>query len=196
MIAKVQIAVVSIFFLSFSSAFSQSTSRSANVPVFDGAKTDIDTYRKGFLKILPSPSGYVNDFENLFSENEESILDSLIAAFEAATTIEIALVTLDSSATARDNFDDLTLQIANRWGVGKKAENNGILIGISKGHRRIRIQNGYGIEKILSDEETKKIIEEYFIPEFKASNFYQGTLKGLNEMMRVLKDKISMQNLK
>lgn len=164
--------------------------------MFDGAKTDIDTYRKGFLKILPSPSGYVNDFENIFSENEESILDSLIAAFEATTTIEIALVTLDSSATARDNFDDLTLQIANQWGVGKKAENNGILIGISKGHRRIRIQNGYGIEKILSDEETKKIIEEYFIPEFKATNFYQGTLKGLNEMMRVLKDKISMQNLK
>lgn len=196
MIAKVQIAIVFILLLSFSSACSQSRSRGTNVLSFDSTKTDIGTYRKTFLINLPQPSSYVNDYENIFSDKEERFLDSLIVAFEASTTIEIALVTLDSSATERDNFDNLTLQIANQWGVGEKAANNGILIGISKSHRRIRIQNGYGIEKVLSDDETKKIIDGYFIPEYRATNYYQGTLNGLNELMRVLKDKIGKQNHK
>lgn len=185
MISKVQTALFFIFLLA-SSACSQSTNREANVPVFDSTKTDLDTFRKTFLKNLPSPVGYVNDYENVFSESEERILDSLIAAFEAATTIEIALVTLDSSATARDNFDDLTLQIAKQWGVGKKETDNGVLIGISTGHRKMRIQNGYGIEKILSDGETKEIIDNFFLPEFKAGNLYNGAIKGLNELIRIL----------
>lgn len=191
MLAKFQIAMVFIFFLSATHAFSQSREKNVSLPlVFDSSKTDLATYRNIFLKNLPSPYSYVNDYENVFSETEERILDSLIVEFEAATTIEIALITLDSSASKKDDFDDLTLQIGNKWGVGNKGEDNGIFIGISKGHRRIRIHNGYGIVKILSDQETKKIIEEYFIPEFRAANFYKGTLSGLNEMMRVLKDKL------
>jgi uncharacterized protein len=196
MIAKKKIDVILIFFLAFSSGYSQSPNRSGTATSFDSTRTDLSTYRSTFLKNLPPPSGYVNDYENLFSDLEERYLDSLIAAFDSTTTIQFALVTIDSSATTRDNFDNLTLQIANRWGVGQKNANNGILIGISKGHRRIRIQNGYGIEKILSDEETKKIIEEYFIPEFKGTNFYQGTLNGLTEMIRLLKEKIDKQNHK
>jgi uncharacterized protein len=186
MIAQLRTTIVFIFFLSFSSACCQSTSRNGNVIVFDSAKTDISTYRKEFLKNLPAPSRYVNDYENVFSENEERVLDSLIAAFEAATTIEIALVTLDSTATERDNFDDLTLQIAKQWGVGKKETDNGVLIGVSIGHRKMRIQNGYGIEKILSDSETKEITDNYFIPDIKSGKLYSGTLKGLNQLMRIL----------
>ena len=41
----------------------------------------------------------------------------------------------------------------------KSRKKNGILIGISKGYRKIRIQNENGIEKIITDEETKSIIE-------------------------------------
>jgi uncharacterized protein len=61
----------------------------------------------------------------------------------------------------------------------KKNKNNGIVIGLSKGHRTIRISNGYGIEPILSDKETKKIIDEIIIPEFKNERYYEGIRKGI-----------------
>jgi uncharacterized protein len=187
---KAQLAIILCSFLFFSSACSQSTTRSEAVPVFDSTKTDIQTFRETFLKNLPAPAGYVNDFENLFSDQEEYYLDSLIAAFEVATTIEVALITLDSTATAKNQFDDLTLQIARKWGVGKKESNNGILIGISGGHRIIRIQNGYGIEKIFSDEETKKIIDDYILPSYRLNKLYEGTRAGLLEIIRILSARV------
>ena len=51
----------------------------------------------------------------------------------------------------------------------------------------IRIQNGYGIENILTNEETKQIIDNYFIPNFKTGNFFEGTKQGTVELMEKLK---------
>jgi uncharacterized protein len=68
----------------------------------------------------------------------------------------------------------------------KKEKNNGILILISTGHRRIRISNGYGIEKILSDTETKEIIDTIILPEFRNGEYFNGTKKGII----ALKDKL------
>jgi uncharacterized protein len=128
--------------------------------------------------------GWTSDFEHIFTEDQILVLDSIISKFEKETTKEIAIVTIDSSWTTKENFDSLTLAIGRNWGVGKKDKNNGILIGISTGLRKIRIQNGYGIETILSDAETKKIIDDIIIPEFKNGNYFEGTKKGLLALMQ------------
>lgn len=128
--------------------------------------------------------GWTSDYEHIFSENQISELDSIISHFEKETTNEIAIVTIDSSWTTKESFDSFTLQLAKNWGVGKKVKNNGILIGISTGLRKIRIQNGYGIEAILTDADTKKIIDDIIIPEFKNGNYFVGTKSGLLALMQ------------
>lgn len=128
--------------------------------------------------------GWTSDYEHIFTEDQIFELDSIIGNFEKETTIEIAIVTIDSSWTTKENFDSLTLTICRNWGVGKKNKNNGILIAISTGLRKIRIQNGYGIEKILSDAETKKIIDDIIVPEFKNGNYFEGTKNGLLALMQ------------
>lgn len=135
---------------------------------------------------LPEPKGFVNDFEDLLSDEQEEFLDSLIAVYEKETMIEIAIVTLDSPMTSEEEFDNYTLELANHWGVGKKDLDNGVLIGVSSTLRRIRIQNGFGIEEILSDEETQKIIEAYFIPKFKNGDYFEGIKLGTIEIMKKL----------
>lgn len=149
----------------------------------------IELYREIYWNNLPKPVSWTNDYEDLFSEVEQAKLDSIISKFEKETSIEIAIVTIDTLQTSKEKFEDLTLHIAQTWKIGKVEKDNGILIGISKGYRTIRIQNGYGIEKIITDEETKKILENYFIPEFKKDEYYQGTLNGLCEIIRLLKYK-------
>ena len=99
------------------------------------------------------------------------------------TTIQIAIVTLDSSYVAEEEFDYFITALGNAWGVGQKNKNNGIMIGVSASLRRIRISNGYGIEAKLSDNETKKIIDEIVLPEFKERNYYTGLKKGLAAIM-------------
>ena len=71
--------------------------------------------------------------------------------------------------------------------VGKKVENNGILIGIRKSLRKIRISNGNGIEKKITDGETKKIIDSIIIPEFKKGKYFDGTLQGMLAMIGKIK---------
>jgi uncharacterized protein len=136
---------------------------------------------------IPRPKDYVNDFERIFTIEQIEFLDSIINDFEKKTTIQIAIVSIDTTMISKDKFDDYTLQMLRTWGVGQKDKNNGILIGISLAYGRIRIQNGYGIEKILSNEETKQIIDSTFIPRYKEGKFYEGTLNGLNAIIQKLK---------
>ncbi|MBX2921630.1 MAG: TPM domain-containing protein [Chitinophagaceae bacterium] len=131
--------------------------------------------------------GWTSDYEHIFSDDQVFELDSIISKFEKETTNEIAIVTIESSWATTESFDSLTLAIANHWGVGKKEKNNGILIGISTGLRKIRIQNGYGIETNLTNAETKKIIDDIILPEFKKGNYFEGTRSGLFALMQKIR---------
>ena len=152
----------------------------------------LQVFRQAFWDSLPRPTSWTNDYEGLFTDSEKQKLDSIISAFEKETTIQFCIVTLDTIYTSKEKFNDLALHIANTWGVGQKNKNNGVIICISKGHRRIRICNGYGIEKILSDEETKEIMDKYFISSFKQGEYFQGTLNGLIAMIAMLRQKIKV----
>ncbi len=142
--------------------------------------------RQSFWDHLPEPIGLVNDFERIFSDEQERSLKNTISNFKAETGIQIVILSLDSACTSKDKFDALALHIFNTWGIGEKGKDNGVLITISRGHRIMRITNGYGIERILSNEETKTIIDTYFIPDFKKGEYYKGTLTGLRELMKLL----------
>jgi uncharacterized protein len=135
---------------------------------------------------IPRPIGYVNDFEHLFTPMQVSFLDSLIHDYQRRTTIEIAVLTVDTSLTLPGNFDSFTLQTMKAWGVGKKGKNNGILIGISRSFRKIRIQDGGGIEKQLPGADLKKIIDEAFVPLFRKGQYYEGLVSGLRTLMQRL----------
>jgi len=136
---------------------------------------------------LPKAAGYVNDFERLYTPDQKAYLEQLLAEFNDSTTIQIAVVTLDSTFTNNSDFDNYTLKLLRYWGVGQSGKNNGMLIGVSASLRQMRIQNGYGIEGVLSDSQTKKFVDNAFIPRFKEGNYYKGTLDGITAIMQFLR---------
>lgn len=144
---------------------------------------DVEHYRKLFSDSLPKPYSWTNDYAWLYSTAQRNYLDSTIADFEKRTTVEICIVTLDTFCISDENFDALALKIATTWGVGKKETNNGVVICISPGYRKIRVCNGFGIEKYLSDAETKKIIDDTILSQFKEGNYFSGTVAGLIAIM-------------
>jgi len=139
---------------------------------------------------LRKPIGYVNDFASLYTSEQSTYLEKIIAEFEQRTEVEIAIVTIAKEFKSTEDFDTYTLALANKWSVGKKEKNNGILIGINPTIRYMRIQNGYWIETFLSDAETKAIIDKLFTPSFKKGEYYQGTLKGLQGIIKHLTERI------
>lgn len=166
------------------SIFSSILINCAGQPQLDSTQTkyadsiDVSKYK---------PIGWVNDFDQIFSTIEKLKLDSIIQQFEKETTIEIALVTLDTTEFKKKDFENFTLTLARKWGIGKKGKNNGILIAIVLGYGKIRIHNANGIVKYLSDAQTDAMLKKYLIPEFKKGNYYLGTLNLLEAMMQELR---------
>ena len=136
------------------------------------------------IPYLIKPVGWTSDYGHIFTEQQIIKLDSILSEYEKRTTNEIAIVTFDSSFIHDENFDSLVLAIHNFWRVGKINKNNGILIGISTAKRKIRINNGYGIEDKLSDEETKAIIDDIVIPAFKKGDYFVGVQNAIEEIIK------------
>jgi uncharacterized protein len=172
-----------LFVIAFQSCQSQDTSKKITP-----TRLNISKERSDSLALhVPPARDYVNDFAALFTPSEIMTLDSVISAYEEATTVEIAVATVDSTMVKNEDFEDYTLVMLRMWGVGKKDKNNGILIAISPDLRRMRIQNGYGIENILTDAETKNIIDNSFIPKFKEGKYFEGTRDGIIVIISKLK---------
>jgi uncharacterized protein len=180
-----------LFWIVLTSASCQNRSSQSKVISGEPADSLIDFRFRNFTKgTVPKPVGYVNDFENIFSLKEEQVLDSLIKDFERKTTIEIAVVTIDTTMLSQSTLFDYTLELANTWGVGKKDKKNGILIGICTAKKDFRIQNGFGIEPFLSDSATAEIMNHAFFPSYKKGQVFDGTLLGIKALMQTLETNI------
>ncbi len=173
-----------IFFISLSlNSLSQNQAYRQRVNT-SGVKT---SYRAHFK--IPEPVGLVNDFEKLFSETETKKLDSLIMVIHNVTSVQVAIITIDSNMINKDQVEDFTKETFKSWGMQVNGQFNGILIGLSKASKKLRIENGTGVEQVLSDYEIKGIIDNTFIPYLKGDKYYEGTINGLVAIMNKLKVK-------
>lgn len=145
-------------------------------------------HRELFSQNIPAPRGFISDFDSLFTDFQRKELTQLVGDFEDYSGVQIALVTLDSTDVSKDDFEDFTLRLANTWGVGDSILNSGIVVVVCKGHRRIRIQNGIGIEQVLSDAETDQLIQTFFIPSFKAGDYFKGVHLGIQGMIEKIEE--------
>jgi len=146
--------------------------------IYDAPKVEFDLGENSFPKLKRE----VSDYEFIFTLEELKRLTLIIREFEKNTSNQIAIVSIKSIGEYSD-FDKYAIDLSNYAGIGLKEKNNGLSIVFSKELKRIRISTGTGIEKILTDEICKKIIDEKIIPEFKKGNYYFGIENGLLELI-------------
>ncbi len=138
---------------------------------------------------IPDPVGFVNDFEKIFSPVQLRILDSTIADFYNKTGVQLAIITIDSSMVTPEQVEDFTTETFKAWGLQDDGRFNGILICVSNSFKKLRISNGHGVEQVLSDAESRVLIETSFLPYLQEDKYYEGTLKGLTAVMNKVKSK-------
>lgn len=143
------------------------------------------------IETIPNPKGNSNDFvsnpNRILTGAEENELNQVLHYLERETSIEIAVVLVNS--IGGNNPHDFGTELFNYWGVGKRATNNGLLVLMVKGQRRIEFITGYGMESILTDIECKNIQQKHMVPAFKAGDYGLGILNGLNATTRDLLEK-------
>ncbi len=140
------------------------------------------------IAVLPTPpggSGYVHDFAGVLSQEAQFELFNLTQAIEKETTVELAVVTVQSLEGY--TIDAYATELFNKWGIGKAGVNNGLLLLVAPNERRIRIEVGYGLEPLLTDSLSGEIIDEHIIPQFKAGKVSEGIVAGANALAQILR---------
>ncbi len=130
-----------------------------------------------------APQGFVNDFANVLTPAEEVALADLIRAHTQQTTNEIGVVTIPSLGD--ETVESYANQLFQEWGIGKKGQDNGVLILLAIQNRKLRIEVGYGIEPLLTDATSKQIIQEA-VPFLKEADYNAALTSMVNDVEHVL----------
>ncbi len=131
----------------------------------------------------PNPPRLVNDFTNTLSSQELSTLENKLVTYNDSTSTQIAIVMIASLGGYA--VEDYSFELAERWGIGQKGKNNGVLVFVAKDDRKIFIATGYGMEGVMPDGLVKRIIENDIKPNFKSGDYYGGLDKGTDSMFRL-----------
>ena len=129
-------------------------------------------YAQDDIPARPNPPRLVNDFAGVLSAGERESLESKLVAYNDSTSTQFAVVIIRTYGI----YDraDYTFRLANKWQIGQKGKNNGLLITIAVDDRKYFIATGYGLEGSIPDAVARRVGEQHFKPNFRANNYYQG----------------------
>lgn len=145
----------------------------------------------------PNPPRLVNDLANVLSDQEEQQLESELVQFDQSTTTQITIVTVPS--LEGNEISDFTFKLGEKWGVGRKDKNNGIVIvfkpknGNEKG--QVFVAVGYGLEGIIPDAVANRVVvDNEMIPRFKQDDIFGGIYAGTKVLMSLAAQEYTAQD--
>ncbi len=132
----------------------------------------------------PSKETSLYDKAQLMSQAEQHALEQKLIRYSDSTSTQIVIVTLET--IGGDEIANYGVNLAQKWGIGQKGKDNGVLILVAKNERKVTIQTGYGVEHLLTDALCSRIIRNDITPNFKAGNFYGGLNQATDQIFLIL----------
>ncbi|XDD41715.1 YgcG family protein [Leptospira sp. WS60.C2] len=132
----------------------------------------------------------VRDEVRILSNEEYGDLSNSILDLKNRLGCEIAILIVDS--TGPKTIEEYSFDYFEKWKFGRKYYNDGLLIIVAINDRKVRIEVGYGLEKIIRDEVAAIIIKEKMIPDFRKGNYFDAIKQGLDSIKSLI---IQNQNL-
>lgn len=125
----------------------------------------------------PEPPRLVNDFAGVLSAEQVASLENKLVNFYQKTSTQIAIVTMKSLS----GYDpgDFSFKLSEKWGIGQKGKNNGILIlvkpKLANEKGEVFVAVGYGLEAVVPDAVARQtIVSAELIPAFKQNDYFTG----------------------
>ncbi len=131
-----------------------------------------------FADDIPGYSSYVNDYAGVITEKDKASMESVAKEVEDKTGAQIAVLTVKSMAPYA-SIEDFGMAVAEKWKVGQKDKDTGIIIILAMEERKVRIEVGYGLEGIFNDARTGRILDNTILPYFRGGDFSAGLRRGM-----------------
>ncbi len=125
----------------------------------------------------PALRGYVTDNANIITPEYREKITTLADKINKETTVEIAVLTIDN--LEGDSPENYALNVFRNNGVGKKDNNNGLLILVAKNDRKYKFEVGYGLEGTVPDAMKVPIGDKIITPNFKNGDYGKGIYESM-----------------
>ncbi len=133
---------------------------------------------------FPPLTGRVVDQANLLDPAQEAALTAKLAALETQSQRQFVVATISDLEGYDDS--DYGYRLGRAWGIGDKERNDGLLLLIAPNDRKVRIEVGYGLEGIMTDALSHRIIQDRILPAFRAKDFPGGINAGVDSVITQL----------
>jgi uncharacterized protein len=124
------------------------------------------------------PTQRVNDYAGLLPADARGRLESKLTQREAATGAQMVIAIFPS--LEGESLEDFGIRLAERWRVGQKSLDNGVILVVFVKERRVRLEVGYGLEPVLTDAVASQIIRETIAPRFREQRYAAGLERAVD----------------
>ena len=136
------------------------------------------------LRAVPELKTRVTDLADVIPADREAALEATLAEFERRKGSQIAVLLVPS--TAPEEIEQYSIRVVDAWKLGRKGVDDGALLIIATDDRRLRIEVGRGLEGVLTDLTSNRIITEIIRPRFRDGDYAGGVEAGVDRIIRLV----------
>jgi uncharacterized membrane protein YgcG len=119
---------------------------------------------------LPKLESRVTDLTGTLTAAERADLEQKLADFEARKGAQIAVLVV--ATTKPEEIEQYSIRLVEAWKLGRKKVDDGALLILDKDDRTLRIENGYGLEGVLTDAASNRIIQDIMVPLLRQGEYF------------------------
>lgn len=142
----------------------------------------------GKSSYIPEYKDWITDLAEVFPAEERQELINLLAEYEKKTSHQIVVLTVPS--LQGETIESFSLRVFKKWEIGHKDFGNGILLTLAMKEHKVRIEVGKGLAENVPNDLAKLIIDNSMIPAFSEGNFYNGTRRSLEHLMKAAEEQV------
>jgi uncharacterized protein len=139
---------------------------------------------EGDLLAVPKLEKRVTDLTATLSSDDEARITARIREFEQKKGAQIAVLIVGS--TTPEAIFDYSLRVAEAWKLGRKGVDDGVLFVVAKDDRKMQILTGPGVQGVMTDVVSRRIIAEIVAPRFREAKFADGIFNGVDKIASVI----------
>jgi uncharacterized protein len=130
--------------------------------------------------VPPAPTARVNDYAGLLKNDERGRLERRLADGEGATGAQVVMAIFAS--LEGESLEDFSVRLAERWRVGQKGLDNGVILLVFVRDRKLRLEVGYGLEPLIPDAVAAGIVRDVIAPRFREGRYAAGLESAVEEI--------------
>ncbi len=133
---------------------------------------------------VPKLSGRVVDLTGTLTSPERDQLNAKLSAFEQSKGSQVVVLLVPS--IGNEPIEDFAGRVTDEWKLGRKGVDDGVLFVIAKQQRKMRVHTGRGVQGVLTDATSKRIVAERVAPGFRTGDFAGGINAGVDAILKAI----------